>query len=99
MPVAEEGLEPVREYLRQTFPDWELADQWDGHREAHSFRLTKPRQPVHLIEVSRELLDDNQPAQISAILAARGISQALRAAASHRLLLTSHVLEEMGPPD
>jgi hypothetical protein len=95
MPVPEERLEPVREYLREAFPDWELADQGDGIRGAHTFRLTGQNALVHVLKVSRELLDDNQPAEISAILAHRGVAQALRDVADHRLLLTSHGLSRL----
>ena len=97
MPVAEERLAPIRQYLAQAFPDWELADQWDGNREAHTFRLEKHREPIHLLKVSRELLDDNQPAEIAAIIAGRGVADALRQFPTHRLLLTTRGLSDLGP--
>ena len=87
----------MRRYLRAAFADWELADQWDWAREAHSFRLVSHQQPVHLLKVSRELLDDNEPARISAILAASSVAAALRATPGHRLLLTSDGLSELDP--
>lgn len=91
-PVPEERLERVRVYLRQAFPDWELADRWDGDHECHAFRLTKHREPVHLLRVSRTVLDDNQPEELSVLLAARGVINALREVEHHRLLLTTHGL-------
>ena len=91
-PVSEERLEPVRAYLRQAFPDWELADQWDGDLEAHSFRLYRHREPVHLLKVSRNVLDDNRPEELSAMLGNRNTAQALRQAQAHRLILTSNGL-------
>ena len=97
MPIPEERLEAVRNYLREAFPGCELSDQADGIRGAHSFRLTRQGSPAHMLKVSRELLEDNQPAQISAILAHRAAAQALRDAADHRLLLTSHGLSRLAP--
>lgn len=98
MPVPEERLEPVRNYLRLAFPQWELADQWDGQHEAHSFRLTRHRDPVHLLKVSREFLDDHQPAEIAAIIEQRRVANALRHSAQHRVLLTNAGLAELPPP-
>jgi len=97
MPVPEERLEPIREYLRHAFPQWELADQWDGHHEAHSFRLTRAGNPVHLLKVSREFLEDNEPAEIAAITEGRGVAAVLRQAAQHRVLLTNNGIAELPP--
>jgi hypothetical protein len=98
MPVAEERLEPVRNYLRNAFPNWELADQWDGHREAHSFRLILHGEPVHLLKVSREFFEDSELAEIALIIEQRGVANALRHSAEHRVLLTNAGLSELPPP-
>ena len=39
--IAEERLDAVRKYLHQDFPDWALAERWDGEHEAHTFLLKK----------------------------------------------------------
>jgi len=98
MPVPEDRLVPVRQYLAQAFAGWELADQWDGQREAHSFRLTRHQSPVHLLKVSRELLEDNQPAEITLILQHHGVAQALAQTPQHRVLLTNQGLSALPPP-
>ena len=91
--IAEERLEAVRKYLHQVFPDWALAERWDGEREAHSFLLKKPREPVHLLKVSRALLDDCGPRKLAGLLEAKKVANALREARPHRLLLTERGLD------
>jgi len=91
--IPEERLAPIRSYLRAAFPDWELAERWDGDHEAHAFRLTKCHEPVHLLRVSRNVLDDNEPDQLAALVAQRGVAQALRNTDGHHILLTTHGLE------
>jgi hypothetical protein len=97
MPIAQERIQAVRAYLEQAFPDWELADRWDGNHECHTFRLTRRQEDVHLLRVSRNVLDDNEPHTIAAILVGSGVAYALRHSAHHRLLLASHGLVELGP--
>lgn len=86
--IAEERLETVRRYLHQVFPDWALAERWDGDHEAHTFLLKKPREPVHLLKVSRAVLDDLGPRKLAGLLEGRQVASALRNAEKHRLLLT-----------
>ncbi len=91
--IAEERLDAVRKYLHQVFPDWALAERWDGEHEAHSFLLKKAREPVHLLKVSRALLDDNGPRKLAGLLEGRQVAHALRKAEKHRLLLTERGLD------
>lgn len=92
-PVREEKLEPARAYLRLSFQDWELEDRWDWEREANTYRLYRHRQPIYLLKVSRELLDDNLPAQITAILEQSRVAEAMQQAEGHRILLTSNGMQ------
>jgi hypothetical protein len=91
--IAEERLDAVRKYLHQVFPDWALAERWDGEHEAHSFLLKKPREPVHLLKVSRTLFDDCGPRKLAGLLEANQVASALRKSQSHRLLLTERGLD------
>lgn len=91
--ISEERLEAVRQYLHRVFPDWLLAERWDGDREAHSFLLKKAREPVHLLKVSRAVLDDCAPRKILGLLEGHHVADALRRAQSHRLLLTARGLD------
>src|SRR3989449_8211897 len=61
-------LDAVRQHLKQCFPDWAVDERWDGDREAQSFRLTKPSEPVHLLEVRRNVLDNHRPEELSVLL-------------------------------
>jgi hypothetical protein len=91
--IAEERLEAVRRYLHEVFPDWALAERWDGEHEAHSFLLKKPREPVHLLKVSRTVLDDCGPRKLVGLLEGHQVASALRKAEKHRLLLTQRGLD------
>ena len=91
--IAEERLDAVREYLHRVFPDWALAERWDGDHEAHTFLLKKPREPVHLLKVSRAVLDDCGPRKLAGLLEGRQVANALRNAEKHRLMLTARGLD------
>lgn len=91
--IAEERLDAVRKYLHQVFPDWALAERWDGEHEAHSFLLKKPREPVHLLKVSRAVLDDLGPRKLAGFLEGHQVAHALRKAEKHRLMLTVRGLD------
>lgn len=91
--IAEERLEAVRRYLLQLFPDWALAERWDGDKEAHTFLLKKPREPVYLLKVSRAVLDDCGPRKLSGLLEGHQVGHALRRAEKHRLMLTARGLD------
>lgn len=91
--VAEERLEAVRRYLHEVFPDWALAERWDGDHEAHTFLLKKPREPLHLLKVSRAVLDDCGPRKLAGLLEDRQVARALRKADKHRLMLTARGLD------
>ena len=91
--IAEERLEAVRKYLHQVFPDWALAERWDGDRGAHCFLLKKPREPVHLLKVSRAVLDECGPRKLAGLLEGHQVAHALRQAAHHRLMLTTQGLD------
>jgi hypothetical protein len=91
--IAEERLDAVREYLHRVFPDWALAERWDGDHEAHTFLLKKPREPVHLLKVSRAVLDDFGPRKLAGLLEGRQVANALRNAEKHRLMLTARGLD------
>src|SRR5256886_17409374 len=82
-------LDPVRQPLKQCFPDWAVDERWDGDREAQSFRLTKPSEPVHLLEVRRNVLDHHRPEELSVVLKNQGVGQSLAHAEGHRLLLSA----------
>ena len=91
--VSEERLEAVRRYLHEVFPDWALAERWDGEHEAHSFLLKKPREPVHLLKVSRVVLDEYGPRKLAGLLEGQQVASALRKAEKHRLLLSQRGLD------
>jgi hypothetical protein len=91
--IAEERLEAVRRYLHEVFPDWALAERWDGEHEAHSFLLKKPREPVHLLKVSRVVLDEYGPRKLAGLLEVQQVASALRKAEKHRLLLSRRGLD------
>lgn len=91
--IAKERLDAVRRYLHEVFPDWALADQWDDEREAHTFLLKKPREPVHLLKVARAVLDDCGPRKLAGLLEGHQVASALRKAEKHRLLLTARGLD------
>jgi hypothetical protein len=91
--IAEERLDAVREYLHQVFPDWALAERWDDEHEAHTFLLKKPREPVHLLKVSRSVLDDLGPRKLTGLLEGRQVASALRRSQNHRLMLTARGLD------
>ena len=91
--IAEERLEAVRRYLHEVFPDWALAERWDDEHEAHSFLLKKPREPVHLLKVSRVVLDAYGPRRLAGLLEGQQVASALRKADKHRLLLSRRGLD------
>ncbi|MGE3162554.1 MAG: hypothetical protein AB7K53_11020 [Burkholderiales bacterium] len=91
--VAEDRLEAVRRYLHDVFPDWALAEGWDGEHEAHTFLLKKPHEPLHLLKVSRTVLDDFGPRKLAGLLEDRQVARALRKAEKHRVLLTARGLD------
>ncbi|MDH3319773.1 MAG: hypothetical protein OEO84_08805 [Betaproteobacteria bacterium] len=91
--IAKERLDAVRKYLRQDFPDWALAERWDDDQEAHTFLLKKPREPLHLLKVSRALLDDCGPSKLADLLSGHQVASALRKAEKHRLMLTVRGLD------
>jgi len=86
-------LDAVRQHLKQCFPDWAVDERWDGNREAQSFRLTKPSEPVHLLEVRRNVLDNHRPEELSVLLKYQAVGQSLAHAEGHRLLLSARGLE------
>jgi hypothetical protein len=93
--VAKDRLDAVRTYLHQVFPDWALAESWDDDREAQTFMLKKPREPLHLLKVSRALLEHCAPAKLSGMLEGHQVASALRKAERHRLLLTQRGLHQI----
>jgi hypothetical protein len=93
--IAEERLDAVREYLHQVFPDWALAERWDDDHEAHTFLLKKPREPVHLLKVSRTVLDGFGPRKLAGLLEGKQVASALRKAEKHRLLLSARGLDSI----
>jgi hypothetical protein len=93
--ISKERLDAVREYLRQVFPDWALAESWDGDREAQNFLLKKPREPLHLLKVSRAVLDECGPRKLAGLLEGHQVASALRRAEKHRLLLTQRGLDQI----
>jgi hypothetical protein len=90
--VAKERLDAVRKYLQQVFPDWALAESWDDDREAQTFMLKKPRESLHLLKVSRAVLEHYPPAELSTVLEGHQVASALRKADKHRLMLTQRGL-------
>lgn len=93
--VAKDRLDAVRTYLQQVFPDWALAETWDDDREAQTFMLKKPREPLHLLKVSRSVLEHCGPAKLSGMLEGHQVASALRKADKHRLLLTQRGLHQI----
>jgi hypothetical protein len=91
--ISKERLDAVRAYLREDFPDWALAESWDGDREAQNFLLKKPREPLHLLKVSRTVLDQCGPRKLAGLLEGHQVASALRRAEKHRLLLTQRGLD------
>jgi ABC-type cobalamin transport system ATPase subunit len=93
--VAKDRLDAVRRYLQQVFPDWALAESWDDDREAQTFMLKKPREPLHLLKVSRSVLERTAPSKLSIMLEGHQVASALRKADKHRLLLTQRGLHQI----
>ena len=93
--VAKERLDVVRKYLQRVFPDWALAESWDDDREAQTFLLKKPRESLHLLKVSRAVLEHYPPAKLSTVLEGHQVARALRKADKHRLLLTQRGLLQL----
>ena len=93
--VAKDRLEAVRRYLQQVFPDWALAESWDDDREAQTFMLKKPRESLHLLKVSRAVLEQYPPSKLSTVLEGHQVASALRKAEKHRLLLTQRGLQQI----
>jgi len=92
---SKERLDAVRGYLREVFSGWALAESWDGEREAQNFLLKKPREPLHLLKVSRSVLDQCEPAKLAGLLQGYQVASALRKADKHRLLLTQRGLVQI----
>ena len=86
-------LDAVRKHLKQCFPDWAVDERWDEDREAQTFRLTKPSEPAHLLEVRRNVLDNHRPEELSVLLKYQAVGQSLAHAEGHRLLLSARGLE------
>lgn len=93
--VAKDRLDAVRNYLHQVFPDWALAESWDGDREAQNFLLKKPREPLHLLKVSLTVLDHCGPKKLAGLLEGHQVASALWRAEKHRLLLTQRGLDQI----
>ena len=93
--VAKERLDAVRKYLQQVFPGWALAERWDDDHEAQTFMLKKPRESLHLLKVSRAVLEQHPPARLSIVLEDHQGASALRKAHKHRLLLTQRGLLQL----
>jgi hypothetical protein len=93
--VAKDRLDAVRRYLQQLFPDWALAESWDDDREAQTFMLKKPRESLHLLKVSRAVLEHYPPSQLSDVLEGHQVASALRKANKHRLILTQRGLIQL----
>lgn len=91
--ISEERLEAVRRYLGEVFPDWALAERWDGDHEAHTFLLKKPREPLYLLKVSKSVLDNCGPRKLAGLLEGYQVAYALRKAEKHRLMLTARGLD------
>jgi len=86
-------LDAVRQHLKQCFPDWAVDERWDGNREAQTFRITKPSEPEHLLEVRRNVLDTHRPEELSVLLKYQAVGESLAHAEGHRLLLSARGLE------
>jgi hypothetical protein len=56
----------VRGFVNNNFraPEYEVAETYDGEREAQMFRIRRGGGVAHLFAVSREFLDDHSVAQI-----------------------------------
>lgn len=93
--VAKERLEAVRRYLQEVFPGWALAERWDDDHEAQTFMLKKPRESLHLLKVSRAVLEHYPPAKLPILLEGHQVASALRKADKHRLLLTQRGLHQI----
>lgn len=93
--VAKDRLEAVRRYLQEVFPDWALAESWDDDREAQTFMLKKPRESLHLLKVSRAVLEHYPPSKLSTVLQGHQVASALRKADKHRLMLTPRGLHQI----
>jgi hypothetical protein len=93
--VGKDRLDAVRRYLQRVFPDWALAESWDDDREAQTFMLKKPREPLHLLKVSRAVLEHTEPGKLSTMLEGHQVASALRKADKHRLILTQRGLIQL----
>ncbi len=93
--VAKDRLDAVRNYLHEVFPDWALAESWDGDREAQNFLLKKQSEPLHLLKVSRKVLEDFGPTRLGRLLQGYQVASALRKAEKHRVLLTQHGVDKI----
>jgi hypothetical protein len=93
--VGKDRLDAVRKYLQAVFPDWALAESWDDDREAQTFMLKKPRESLHLLKVSRALLEHTPPSKLSVMLEGHQVASALRKADKHRLILTQRGLHQI----
>jgi hypothetical protein len=91
--IANERVEAVRRYLERVFPDWALAERWDDDKEAHTFLLKKPREPLYLLKVSKGVLDNCGPRKLAGLLEGHQVAHALRKAEKHRLMLTARGLD------
>ena len=63
----------VRSFVNHNFPapDYEVAETYDGEREAQMFRIRRDGRVAHQFGVSREFLDDHSVAQIELRLGER----------------------------
>jgi hypothetical protein len=93
--VANDRLEAVRKYLQEVFPGWALAESWDDDHEAQTFMLKKPRESLHLLKVSRAVLEQHPPARLPIVLEGHQVASALRRADKHRLMLTQRGLHQI----
>jgi hypothetical protein len=93
--VAKDRLDAVRKYLQDVFPGWALAERWDDDHEAQTFLLKKPRESLHLLKVSRAVLEHYPPAKLPTVLEGHQVASALKKADRHRLLLTQRGLQQI----
>ena len=93
--VAKDRLDAVRKYLQQVFPGWALAERWDDDHEAQTFLLKKPRESLHLLKVSRAVLEQHPPARLPIVLEGHQVASALKKADKHRLMLTQRGLHQI----
>lgn len=93
--VAKDRLDAVRKYLQQVFPGWALAERWDDDHEAQTFLLKKPRESLHLLKVSRAVLEEHPPARLPIVLEGHQVASALKKADKHRLMLTQRGLHQI----